>query len=105
MREGRTPIEWEWWINGPETFDHPFIAVQSKDGKFTTALGFEAADWASINAGDERACFHLFPFFGDLEAGESSTVEGCFYLMPGTPDDVMRRFREDFPDAEDGQTG
>ena len=105
MREGRTPIEWEWWINGPETFDYPFIAVQSKDGKFTTALGFEAADWASINAGDDRACFHLFPFFGDLEAGENATVEGCFYLMPGTPDDVMRRFREDFPDAEDGQTG
>ena len=100
MREGRTPIEWEWWTNGPETFDYPFIAVQSKDGKFTTALGFEAAEWASINAGDKNACYHLFPFFGDLKPGKSSTVRGCFYLTPGTPEDVLKQFKKDYPNVK-----
>ena len=100
MREGHTPIEWEWWTNGPETFDYPFIAVQSKDGKFTTALGFEAAEWACINSGDRNACYHLFPFFGDLAPGESSTVRGHFYLMPGTPEDALKQFKEDYPGVE-----
>jgi len=100
MREGSTPIEWEWWTNGPETFDYPLIAVQSKDGKFTTALGFEDADWASINAGDKNACYHLFPFFGDIKPGKSSTVRGCFYLMQGTPEDALRQFKEDYPGVE-----
>jgi len=100
MREGHAPITWEWWTNGPETFDYPFIAVESKDGKFTTALGFEAAEWACINAGDRNACYHLFPFFGDIEPGGSSTVRGSFYMLPGTPDDALRQFQEDFPDVE-----
>ena len=100
MREGRTPIDWEWWINGPETFDYPFIAVQSNDGKFTTALGFEAAEWASCNAGDERACYHLFPLFGDLEPGQSATIRGFFYLTPGTPEDALSQFKKDYPEVE-----
>jgi hypothetical protein len=100
MREGRSPLEWEWWINGPETFDYPFIAVQSEDGMFTTALGFEAADWASCNGGDDRACFHLFPLFGDLKPGESVTVRGCFYLIHGAPEDALRQFKEDYPGVE-----
>jgi formylglycine-generating enzyme required for sulfatase activity len=105
MREGRTPIEWEWWINGPETFDYPFIAVQSKDGKFTTALGFETAEWASINTGNINVCYHLFPLFGDLEPGESETVRGCFYLTPGTPEDALRQFKEDYPGVEKARLG
>ena len=105
MRQGRSPIEWEWWINGPETFDYPFIAVQSKDGKFTTALGFEVAEWASINVGNVKACYHLFPFFGDLAPGESETIRGSFYLNPGTPEDALKLFKEDFPDVKKAALG
>lgn len=96
-REGQPPVEWGWWKNGPETFDIPFIAVQSGDGTFTAALGFDAADWASCNGGDERACFHLFPLFGDLKPGESGEVNGRFYLMRGEPEDVLEQFKHDFP--------
>lgn len=95
-RGDQPPVEWGWWVNGPESFDVPLIAVQSKDGAFTTALGFEAAEWASCNGGDDRACFHLFPLFGDLQPGESSEVRGCFYLMRGTPENVLKAFRTDF---------
>ena len=97
-RGDQPPVEWGWWVNGPESFDVPLIAVQSKDGAFTTALGFEAAEWASCNGGDDRACFHLFPLFGDLQPGESREVRGCFYLMPGTPEDALNLFRTDFPE-------
>ena len=94
-RAGQPHVKWAWWNDGPETFDFPFIAVQSTDGKFTTALGFEEAEWASCNGGDDRACFHLFPLFGDLEPGESATVDGGFYLMCGTPEDALRQFKKD----------
>ncbi len=97
VRDGRPPVEWAWWNNGPETFDLPLIAVESRDGRFTAALGFEAAEWASCNGGDDRACFHLFPFFGELQPGASATVEGCFYLLHGTADDALQRFKTDFP--------
>jgi hypothetical protein len=96
-------VEWGWWRNGSETFDFPFIAVQDKDGAFTTALGFEAAEWASCNGGDDRACFHLFPLFGDLKPGESRKVEGCFYLLPGTPENALDQFKKDFPEAGKGK--
>ncbi len=101
-REGRPTVEWGWWNDGPETFDFPLIAVGSADGKHTAALGFEAADWASCNGGDDRACFHLFPLFGDLQPGQSATVEGCFYVMRGSPEDARKRFIRDFPGAGAG---
>jgi hypothetical protein len=93
---GDMPIEWGWWVNGPERFDVPLIAVESLDGQFTTALGFERAGWATCNGGDDRACFHLFPDFGDLQPGESSTVRGCFYLMRGTAENALQRFNREF---------
>lgn len=99
-RAGQPPVIWGWWRNGAETFDFPLIAVESADGKFTAALGFEAAEWASCNGGDDRACFHLFPLFGDLKPGESATVEGGFYLMPGNADAALERFKQDFPGVE-----
>lgn len=98
-REGQPPVIWGWWKNGKETFDLPFIAVQSRDDRFTAALGFEAAEWASCNGGDDRACFHLFPLFGDLKPGQSKTVEGYFYLISGTPEEALARFAKDMPAA------
>ena len=63
-RQGTPPVKWAWWINGPGTFDVPLIAVASKDGRFTAGLGFQDGLWATVNASDDRACFHLFPHFG-----------------------------------------
>ncbi len=97
MRQGLPPIKWAWWRNGAETFDVPLIAVASKDGKFTAALGFPDGAWATCNSGDARACFHLFPQFGTLRPGESATVEGRFYIFPGGADAALAQFRQDFP--------
>jgi hypothetical protein len=96
-RQGLPPIKWAWWRNGEETFDVPLLAVASKDGRFTAALGFPDGVWAICNTGDERACFHLFPQFGTLRPSGSATVEGRFYFLPGGPDAALAQFRQDFP--------
>ena len=97
MQNGAVPVKWGWWVNSPETFDPPWIALTSRDRKKTLALAFEQAVWASCNTGDDRACFHLFPWFGRIEPGQSVTVRGRFYVLRGGPQDAMKRFRKDFP--------
>jgi hypothetical protein len=90
MPDGLAPIRWAWWINSTNTFDEPLIALGSRDRQWTAALWFERAAWASANAGDSRACFHLFPLFGRIEPGASVTVRGTFYLLRGGPAGLHR---------------
>ena len=97
MRKGAAPVRWGWWVNSPETFDVPLIALTSRDGQKTVALAFEQAVWASSNTGDDRACFHLFPWFGRIEPGRSVTVRGRLYVLRGGPQEALKRFRKDFP--------
>ena len=95
MRAGESPFEWAWWNNDPATFDLPFIALTSRDSKFVLAYGFESSIWSSANVGDDRACFHLFPFFGDIGPGRESESRGLLYLFQGTPDGAKDRFLTD----------
>ncbi len=99
MQKGAAPVTWGWWVNSPETFDPPLIALASRDRKRTVALAFERAIWASSNTGDDRACFHLFPWFGRIEPGRSETVRGRMYVLRGGPGEAMKRFRRDLPRA------
>ena len=91
MPKTEAPIQWAWWINSTNTFDEPLIALASRDGQWTAGLWFERAAWASSNAGDERACFHLFPLFGHIESGASATVRGGFHVLRGGPEELRRR--------------
>jgi hypothetical protein len=91
LPQGEAPIEWAWWINSTNTFDEPLIALASRDGQWTAGLWFERAAWASSNAGDDRACFHLFPFFGRIEPGTSATVRGAFHLLRASPEELRQR--------------
>jgi hypothetical protein len=99
MQKGAAPVKWAWWVNGPETFDLPLIALTSRDGRKTVAMAFEQAIWASSNTGDDRACFHLFPWFGRIEPGQSVTVRGRLYVLAGGPQEALKRFRKDLPQA------
>jgi hypothetical protein len=91
MPKGEAPIQWAWWVNSTNTFDEPLIALASRDGQWTAGLWFERAVWASSNAGDDRACFHLFPLFGRIEPGASATVHGAFHLQRGGPEELRQR--------------
>ena len=97
MRKDEPVIDWAWWVNSTNTFDEPLIVATSHDGQWTAGLEFERAIWASANTGDDRACFHLFPFFGRLEPGASATVRGAFWLRPGSPEEWRHRARR-WPD-------
>lgn len=97
MQSGAVLVKWGWWVNSRETFDPPLIALTSRDRKKTIALAFERAVWASSNTGDDRACFHLFPWFGRIEPGQSVTVRGRLYVLRGGPQEAIKRFRKDFP--------
>ena len=99
MRKGAPPVRWGWWVNSRETFDLPLIALASRDGQRTVALAFEQAVWASSNTGDDRACFHLFPWFGRIEPGQSVTVRGRLYVLRGGPQNALKRFQKDFPEV------
>ena len=93
LPQGQLPIQWAWWINSTNTFDEPLIALASRDGEWTAGLWFERTAWASSNAGDNRACFHLFPLFGRIEPGASVTVRGAFCLLRGSPEELHQRVR------------
>lgn len=97
IRAGGPRTEWGWWRNTTETFDTPLVVLAAKDGKSTVSMGFERSIWASSNTGDNRACFHLFPYFGRIEPGKVSTVRGRVALLAGGPDrayaDFLRRFQ------------
>jgi len=91
--QGEAPIQWAWWVNLTNTFDEPLMALASRDGQWTAGLWFERAVWASSNAGDDRACFHLFPLFGRIEPGASATVRGAFHLQRGSPEELRKSVR------------
>jgi beta-galactosidase len=93
-------VRWGWWVNSPERFDPPLIGLASRDGKKTVALAFERAIWASSNTGDDRACFHLFPWFSRIEPGQSVTVRGRLYVLKGGAQEALKRFRKDFSELE-----
>lgn len=97
MRKGEPPLEWSWFVNGERHFDVPLLAVASRDGEHSLGYAIEGALQASSNCGDGRACVHMVPHFGDLAPGKGATLKGTIYWIRGTPDDVLARFREDYP--------
>ena len=98
-RKGEELFQWSWFVGGEETFDLPLLAVTSRDGKRSLALGLERAIWACTNCGDGRACVHLLPFLGRIGPGATATVKGRIYLVEGGLDDALARFKKDFPKA------
>ncbi|MFH1367490.1 MAG: hypothetical protein ABII64_00040 [Elusimicrobiota bacterium] len=98
LAENEKPFNWgpSWWKYSSKTFDIPLLALESNDGKSVVALAFEDAVWASCNAGDERVCLHLFPYFGEIKPGESVTTKGKLYILKGTPETAYKLFYKDF---------
>ena len=73
----------------------PLVMIGTVDGTHTAALGFERAHTIFSSAGNK--CFHADPFFGSgLDPGEERKMKGRLYLMEGTPEDALARFRREF---------
>jgi hypothetical protein len=95
MLENEPPVQWAWWVNAEKTFDFPLIAAQSHDGKTVIAVCFEKAIWASSNVGDDRACFHLFPFFERIEPGQKAQIQGKLYILQTDLESLFEQAKKD----------
>ena len=69
------------------------IGCVSADKSWTLGITFDP--WHELFQGVIR-CIHNDFRIGGLEPGESKIVTGRLYLQPGTPDDVLKRYRADF---------
>lgn len=70
------------------------IIVESRDGRHAAALGFEQSYTSFSCSGN--MCFHADPYFGMLSPGVEKQMRGALYLMEGSADDALDRYRRDF---------
>ena len=75
--------------------DASFIGINSEDGRHVVALWWQEGQQVFGNAHRATLCVHTDPAFQDIAPGESAIREGRLYLMQGTQEDALRRFRDD----------
>jgi hypothetical protein len=73
--------------------DHGLIVRESLDRRFASGMYWERT--AYITNRHHADCVHASLDFGPLEAGESRMVQGCFYFVQGTKDDLLALFERD----------
>jgi len=92
---------------GPRLFpDYPeadvgFMGIRSEDNRYVVASWWESASTVWGNAHRATLCIHTNPEYQDIAPGESKRRRGRLYLMAGTPEDALERFKADsgFPCA------
>ena len=72
----------------------PLIAVQSVGGKCLMAHARANANWVGGNR--HYHCLHLKQQWENVGPGQEVVAEGRLYLMVGTVDELVRRYRSDF---------
>ena len=70
------------------------IARESTDGKWACGIAWE--DFLSAQGHNPWQCMHLSVCVGPLKRGQSKSIRGKIYLLRGSKDEVLRRYREDF---------
>ena len=75
--------------------DEGFIAVASKSGKHTIAVGWTQVHALSGNNEACLCCIHADPQLGDVLKGHTARARGRVYFMSGTPQEAYERYRKD----------
>jgi len=70
------------------------IIRESNDNKWVCGIAWE--DFLSAQGHNPWQCMHLSVRVGPLAAGESKSIRGKIYLMKGSKEDILSRYREDF---------
>jgi hypothetical protein len=71
------------------------VIVESVDGKHSAALGFPRS--YQIFSNPSNKCFHADPCFPQFtKQGEMHSVRGKLYLIEGSAQDALTRYRHDF---------
>jgi len=78
----------------PERLASGLIGCVSRDGKWILAT---ASDQTHELFEGVYVCLHSDPLIGGLNPGESKRLRQRLYLVPNNPDELVRRYRRDFP--------
>ena len=71
------------------------ILRESNDGEWVMGIGWER--FLSAQGHNPWKCMHLSVNVGPLSQGESREIRGKIYLFKGTKEELLERYREDFP--------
>jgi hypothetical protein len=78
----------------PDRLTSGLIGCVSGDGKWILAT---ASDKTHELFEGVYVCLHSDPLIGGLKSGETKRVRQRLYLVPNNPEDLLRRYRRDFP--------
>ncbi len=79
-----------------ERLTNGLIGCVSGDGRWLLAT---ASDRTHELFEGVYVCLHSDPLIGGLAPGETRTIRQKLYLLPNDPEALLRRYRQDFPDA------
>jgi hypothetical protein len=82
------------WGRAAVTSDHGLVAALAPDGKHVLVIAWPHPK--SMLSNWLIPCFHADPVWPQCPPRESVRVRGKVYLIEGTLDDVLRRYKEDF---------
>jgi hypothetical protein len=85
------------WGRAAVTSDFGLVAGVSPDGKHVLGLAWPQPK--SILSNWLIPCFHADPLLPTCPAKERIVVRGRIYLLKGTLDDLLDRYRADFADS------
>lgn len=85
----------ERWETSPQDCVAGLLLRESLSGGWTSGVAW--SDSIGVQAHNPWLCMHVATKVGPLAAGARKTLRGKLYLFQGTPDDGLRRYREDFP--------
>ena len=89
----------------------PLTIVESVDGRWAMASGFEGGRGVGGNGNRAGVCVHSRPFFGVLEPGVPKSLRGTFYVTQDEPAAIVRRWTaahgepERYPGGDDRWRG
>ena len=72
---------------------YPFMFTRSADGEYLIAHATALS--TSVGGNAQYSCLHVYPVWPEIPAGESRTVTSRFYVLRGTPEDLLARWRRD----------
>jgi len=91
---GFVPVVHQSLPQSPVESQESVVIVKSQCGRYAAALGFEQSYSAFGCTGN--MCFHMDPFLGIFQPGETKKMHGRLYLIQGSAQDAFERYRHDF---------
>jgi hypothetical protein len=82
------------WPHSDRAATAGLMVRESADRRWVTGVAWQ--DFLSAQGHNPRRCMHLSVRVGPLARGETKSVKGKIYLMPGTREDVLGHYLQDF---------